>query len=48
MFVLPWLIPIEQPPTLFLAKLFISLIGLIILCLGARLYLAARRREDSR
>ncbi len=48
MFVLPGLIPTEQPSTLFLAKLFISLIGLVILCLGAHLYLAARRREDSR
>jgi hypothetical protein len=44
MFVLPWLTPTEQPSTLFLTKLFISVVGFIILCLGARLYLLARKR----
>ena len=44
-FVLPGLIPSAQPSTLFLAKLFISLIGLVILCLGARLHLLGRIRE---
>ncbi len=44
MFVLPWLTPTEQPSTLLLTKLIISAVGFIILCLGARLYLLARKR----
>lgn len=47
MLVVPWLILSEEPSTLFAAKLFISAIGFIVLCLGARLYLLARRRERS-
>jgi len=37
----------EEPSTLFVAKLFISAIGFILLCLGARLYFLARKREGS-
>ena len=43
----PWLILSEDPSALFVAKLFISAIGFIVLCLGARLYLLARKRERS-
>ncbi len=48
MFVLPWMSPTVQPPPLLLVKLFISLVGLVILCLGARLYLVARKQERAR
>ncbi len=44
MLVLSWLTPTEEPSTLLLTKLFISAVGFIILCIGARLYLLARRR----
>lgn len=47
MLVVPWLILSEEPSTPFVAKLFISAIGFIVLCLGARLYLSARKRERS-
>ncbi len=47
MLVGPWLNLSEEPSTLFVAKLFISAIGFIVLCLGARLYLLARKRERS-
>ncbi len=47
MLVVPWLILSEEPSTLFAAKLFISVAGFIVLCLGARLYLLARRRARS-
>jgi len=43
----PWLILSEESSTLFGVKLFISAIGFIVLCLGARLYLSARKRERS-
>ena len=45
--VVPWLILSEEATTLSVAKLFISAIGIAILCLGARLYLLARKRERS-
>ncbi len=48
MFVLPWVIPVQQPPPLLVIKLFISFIGLVILCVGARLFLVARKQERSR
>ncbi len=44
MLVFPWLTPAEQPSALLLTKLFISAVGFIILCIGARLYLLARKR----
>ncbi len=44
MFVLPWLTPAQEPSSLLLTKLFISAVGFIILCIGARLYLLARKR----
>ncbi len=47
MLVVPWLILSEEAGTLLVAKLFLSAIGLVILCLGARLYLLARKRERS-
>jgi uncharacterized membrane protein len=47
MLVGPWLIPSGGSSTLFVAKVFISAIGFIVLCLGARLYFLARKRERS-
>jgi len=43
----PRLILSEEPSTLFMVKLFISAIGFIVLCLGARLYRLARKQERS-
>jgi hypothetical protein len=42
-----WMILSEECSTPFGVKLFISAIGFIVLCLGARLYLLARKRERS-
>jgi uncharacterized membrane protein len=47
MLLVPRLILSEEPSTLFVAKLFLSAIGFLLLCLGARLYLLARKRERS-
>jgi hypothetical protein len=47
MLIVPQLILSGKPSILFAAKLFISAIGFIVLCVGARLYLLAQRRERS-